>query len=205
VADEPGEVTGDPTAPAQTPTQDWAHAEQSVDAALSALPGLPDPVGRWEMIDCDPDLADTEAFCRAYGYAPEDSANTIVVAAKEDPPRYVACVVLANTRLDVNRVVRKRLGTRKASFATAEETRALTGMAIGGVTAIGLPAGMPVWVDAAVTGRPQIVLGGGSRRRKLVCAPDLLLSVPGVEVIDGLAQPGSPSGSVDAAAADGTS
>lgn len=165
-------------------TADFAVAEHSVDTALA---GLPELVGRWTMIDCDPGLADTAAFCEAYGYAPEDSANTIVVAAKEDPPRYVACVVLANTRLDVNRAVRKRMGARKASFATAEETKALTGMAIGGVTAVGLPAGMAIWVDAAVMSRPQIVLGGGSRRRKLVSTPDLLLGVPGVEVIEDLA------------------
>ncbi len=164
--------------------EEWSAAERSVDAALGSLSLA---AGRWAMIDCDPDLADTAAFCQAYGYAPEDSANTIVVAAKEDPPRYVACVVLANTRLDVNRVVRKRLGTRKASFATPEETKGLTGMSIGGVTAVGLPPDMPIWVDAAVMGRPQIVLGGGSRRRKLVSPPDLLLSVPGVEVIEGLA------------------
>ena len=66
---------------------------------------------------CDPELADTAAFCAAYGYAMEDSANTIVVVGKGDPPRYAACVLLATTRLDVNGVVRRRLGVRKASFA----------------------------------------------------------------------------------------
>ena len=87
-------------------------------------------------------------FCAAYGYAPEDSANTIVVVGKSTPPVYAACVVLATTRLDVNGVVRRRLGTRKASFASAEETKAITGMLIGGVTAFGLPADLPLWVDA---------------------------------------------------------
>jgi hypothetical protein len=29
-----------------------------------------------EIVPCDPALADTAAFCAAYGYAPEDSANT---------------------------------------------------------------------------------------------------------------------------------
>src|SRR5262249_62388017 len=83
-----------------------------------------------EIIPCDPDLADTAAFCAAYGYPPQDSANTILVVGKSDPPCYAACVVLAPTRLDVNRAVRQRLGTRKASFASAEDTRRLTGMMI---------------------------------------------------------------------------
>jgi len=141
-----------------------------------------------EIVACDPDLADTAAFCDAYGYAPEDSANTIVVAGKSTPPVYAAGVVLATTRLDVNGVVRRRLGTRKASFASADETKELTGMLIGGVTAFGLPPSIPVWVDAAVMERPRIVLGGGSRSCKLVVAPSALLRIAGVDVVDQLAK-----------------
>ena len=141
----------------------------------------------YEIVPCDPALADTAAFCQAYGYAPEDSANTIVVLGKGDPPRYAACVVLATTRLDVNRVVRARLGVRKASFADADQTRARTGMEIGGVTAIGLPPDLPVWVDARVMQRPRIVLGGGSRSCKVVGPPAILTALPGVEVVEGLA------------------
>jgi prolyl-tRNA editing enzyme YbaK/EbsC (Cys-tRNA(Pro) deacylase) len=140
-----------------------------------------------EVIPCDPALADTTAFCAAYGYAPEDSANTIVVAGRADPPPHVACVVLATHRLDVNRTVRQRLGVRKASFADAAVTEALTGMTVGGVTPFGLPEGLPVWIDAAVMTRPRIVLGGGSRAWKLLCPPTALLAVPGAEVVQGLA------------------
>src|ERR671933_541168 len=82
----------------------------------------------YDLFPCDPELADTANFCAAYGFKPEDSANTIVVIGKSDPPVYAACVVLATTRLDVNRTVRLRLGTRKASFAPPDVTRAITGM-----------------------------------------------------------------------------
>lgn len=147
-----------------------------------------------EWMVCDPALADTAAFCDAYGVDPGDSANTIVVIGKVDPPVYVACVVLATTRLDVNGTVRRRLGVRKASFGSADETKALTGMEIGGVTAFGLPDGMPIWVDAAVIERPSLILGGGSRNWKLRCRPASLVSAPGVEVVEGLARlAGGPS------------
>jgi prolyl-tRNA editing enzyme YbaK/EbsC (Cys-tRNA(Pro) deacylase) len=141
----------------------------------------------YELFACDPALADTAQFCAAYGFSPDDSANTILVVGKSNPPVYAACVVLATTRLDVNRTVRQRLGTRKASFAPAEETRALTGMEIGGVTVFGLPPGLPVWVDARVMQRPRVVLGGGSRSWKVIAAPDILLRLPGAEVVEGLA------------------
>jgi len=141
----------------------------------------------YELFACDPALADTAAFCAAYGFAPEESANTIVVIGKADPPRFAACVVLAPNRLDVNRAVRDRIGTRKASFAPAELTREITGMEIGGVTVFGLPQDLPIWVDARVMDRDRIVLGGGSRSWKVIADPRILLALPNVTVVAGLA------------------
>lgn len=141
----------------------------------------------FELFPCDPALADTAAFCAAYGFDPEDSANTIVVIGKSDPPRFAACVTLAPYRLDVNRTVRDRLGTRKASFAPAEVTAELTGMQIGGVTVFGMPSDMPIWVDSRVMARDRIVLGGGSRSWKVIATPAILRALPGAEVVEGLA------------------
>ncbi len=155
------------------------------DALEVALAGR----GEHELFACDPALADTAAFCAAYGFALADSANTILVAGKSTPPVYAACVVLATHRLDVNRSVRNRLGTRKASFASPDETRDLTGHEIGGVTVFGLPVDLPILVDAAVMERERIVLGGGSRSWKVLAPPSILLTLPGVEVVEGLANP----------------
>lgn len=179
-----------PPSTAARGTPEWADAH--VAATLQQL-GV-----AHELVPCDPALADTAAFCEAYGYAPEDSANTIIVATREDPPRFAACVVLATTKLDVNKAVRKRFGARKVSFASAEQTRDLTGMLIGGVTAVGLPADLPLWVDAAVMGRQRIVLGGGSRNTKLVVAPAVLTALPSADVVDGLAVPIAPNAAPNA-------
>jgi prolyl-tRNA editing enzyme YbaK/EbsC (Cys-tRNA(Pro) deacylase) len=155
--------------------------EEAVRAALdrTALP--------YEILPCDPALADTAAFCEAYGWPLDISANTIVVIGKSDPPQFAACIVLATTRLDVNGAVRRRFGVRKASFAAADDTAAITGMRIGGVTPFALPPGLPVWVDGEVTRRDQLILGGGSRSIKVLCPPATLLALPGVEVVDDLA------------------
>ncbi|GAC1597824.1 MAG: hypothetical protein NVS3B21_22750 [Acidimicrobiales bacterium] len=104
--------------------------------------------------------------------------------------------MLASTRLDVNRTVRARLGVRKASFADADRTREVPGMEIGGVTALGLPPELPLWIDAAVMERDLIVLGGGSRSIKIVAPPTLLSEMPGAEVVDGLAIPAGPRADV---------
>src|SRR3712207_7774980 len=99
----------------------------------------------------DPELADTAAFCEAYGVQPADSANCVIVAGRRgEVTRFAACVVLATTRADVNGVVRRHLDVRKASFAPQDVAVAESGMAFGGITPVGLPEGWPVLVDPAV-------------------------------------------------------
>lgn len=156
--------------------------DERVAAALAAH-GL-----AHEVHECDEALADTAAYCAHYGVPEDHSANCIVVAGKDEPRAYAACIVLATTRLDVNQVVRRRLGARRASFATADETVALTGMRIGGVTPFGLPPTLPLWIDALVLERPWVIVGGGTRSAKVRLAPASLLQLPGAERVEGLAR-----------------
>ena len=142
----------------------------------------------FEIVPCDPDLADTSQFCERYGYRLDQSANAIVVVGKGDPRLYVVCLVLATCRLDVNGVVRKRLGRKKASFASGEETVDITGMTIGGVTPYGLPDGLLIWIDSRVVLCDRVIVGGGSRDRKLLVPPASLTALAGAEVVDDLAK-----------------
>jgi prolyl-tRNA editing enzyme YbaK/EbsC (Cys-tRNA(Pro) deacylase) len=142
----------------------------------------------YEEMACDPTLADTAQFCEAYGVPLDRSANTILVASRKPDGQMVACLILATTRLDVNGVVRRRMGVRKASFANAEQTRDVTGMEIGGVTIFGLPDTLPVWVDPRVVDKDWVVIGAGSRTAKIRLDPRQLVGVDGVEVVEDLAQ-----------------
>ncbi|MDX1513636.1 MAG: YbaK/EbsC family protein [Gammaproteobacteria bacterium] len=146
---------------------------------------------QYEIMPCDPALADTEDFCRHYGIPPENSANTILVKAKTGGERFAACVLLADSKLDVNRCVRKRLGARRVSFASADETRALTGMTLGGVTPLGLPGDMPLWVDSRLMNADYVILGAGVREAKIKVAPSVFRRLPNAEVVEGLAIPRS--------------
>lgn len=155
--------------------------DSRVRAALDVL-GV-----EYTLVPCDPELADTAAFCAAYGYDPGDSANTIIVESRDKPPRNAACVLLATTKLDVNGTVRRRIG-RKTSFAGPERTMELTGMSLGGVTALGLPPELPLWIDTRVMERERVILGAGNRHWKVIAAPGFLATLPGAEVVDGLAR-----------------
>ena len=146
-----------------------------------------------EVIVIAPAFADTDAFCEKYGFPLEKSGNTIVVASKKEPKVYVACVVLAITRLDVNKRVRKLMGVSKASFASAEEMNALTGMEVGGVTPFSRPDGMPLYVDSRVMALEWVILGGGGRDRKLKITPEVFHQL-GAEIVEDLALPTNPQG-----------
>jgi prolyl-tRNA editing enzyme YbaK/EbsC (Cys-tRNA(Pro) deacylase) len=137
----------------------------------------------------DPDLADTAAFCEAYGVTLAESANCVIVAGRRgEVTRYAACVILATTRADVNGVVRRHLDARKASFAPMDDAVRLTGMEFGGITPIGLPASWPVLVDARVVATPHVIIGSGVRHSKIAIAGPALGALPGAEVIEGLAR-----------------
>jgi prolyl-tRNA editing enzyme YbaK/EbsC (Cys-tRNA(Pro) deacylase) len=140
----------------------------------------------YEVIEIDPDFSDTIAFCQRYGFPPEQTCNTIIVVSKKGPQKYAACVVLAHTRLDVNRRVRKLLGVAKVSFAAEDEVKELTGMEIGGVTPLALPTGLPIFVDERVMSPDWVILGGGSRRLKIKVGPGVFNKL-GAEVIPELA------------------
>ncbi|MGB9377786.1 MAG: YbaK/EbsC family protein [Mycobacteriales bacterium] len=138
----------------------------------------------------DPDLADTAAFCATYAVPLEQSANCVVVAGRRGgDTTLAACVVLATTRVDVNGLVRRHLGARKASFASADVATAETGMEYGGITPAGLPVDWPLLVDAAVAASAQVVIGSGLRGSKLLVAGAWVAALPSAEVIDGLGVP----------------
>lgn len=142
----------------------------------------------FEEMACDPDLADTAQFCEAYDIPLEKSANAILVASRKPEGHHAVCLVLAHTRLDVNNVVRRRLGVRKVSFAPADLTKELTGQEIGGVTVFGLPDSLPVWIDSAVLDHDWVIIGAGSRSAKIRLAPAQFEELDGYEVVEGLAR-----------------
>ena len=90
----------------------------------------------------------------------------------------------STTKLDVNHKVSKLMGIKRLSFASAEETKALTGQLIGGVTVFGLPEGMPLVVDGRVMEREWVIVGGGNRSTKVRLDPAELRKLPGMRVED---------------------
>ena len=151
-----------------------------VAAVLASWPGA----GEVAVVEIDPGLADTAAMSEAYDIPLTASGNCVVVAgARAGDERVAACVVRADTRADVNTLVRKLLDVRKASFLPMDRAVAESGMEHGGITPLGLPAGWRVLVHDALLDEEVVVLGSGVRRSKLLLPGRLLADLPAAEVV----------------------
>lgn len=160
------------------------------DAAITTqVVTVLDAIGvEYEIIECDPDFADTAAFCEKYGYPVDNCGNAIVVASKREPVQFATCIVKGTSRLDVNKTVRKLMGVPKASFASPEQTVELTGMMIGGVTPFALPHNVPIYADDKLMALDYVILGSGSRSSKIKIVPQVFNVLTNTQIISGLSK-----------------
>jgi prolyl-tRNA editing enzyme YbaK/EbsC (Cys-tRNA(Pro) deacylase) len=181
----------------RAPIGDFDTATPAPDCLDDLIAPVADAVRRWHgavpadrilYVETDPRWADTAVFVEHYGRdLLEQSANCVVVAGRRGgETSLAACLVLSTTRVDVNGVVRRHLGARKASFASMDTATGETGMEYGGITPVGLPAGWPVLVDSAVADLPYVLVGSGRRRGKLLVPGKALAELPGAVVLEGL-------------------
>jgi prolyl-tRNA editing enzyme YbaK/EbsC (Cys-tRNA(Pro) deacylase) len=160
------ELLGDPVA---TALAEWARADEVA------------------VVEIDPDLADTAAMSEAYQLPLSTGANCVVVAGRRDgEERVAACVVRADTRADVNNLVKRTLDVRKCSFLSMDRAVEESGMEHGGITPVGLPAHWRLLVDSRVLEMPVAIIGSGVRRSKLLLSGETLAALPRAEVVEGL-------------------
>ena len=170
------------------PALDHRHLLSPPTAA--ALAGWDHPAVRTDVrvAEIDPDLADTAALTAAYDLPLDASANCVLVAGRRaGEERIAAAVVLATTRADVNAAIKRLLDVRKASFLPVDRAVEESSMEYGGITPIGLPAQWRILVDSRVAATDHVIVGSGVRRSKITLPGALLASLPGAEVVEGLA------------------
>ena len=139
------------------------------------------------VAEIDSTLSDTAAFCNHYNVTPAQAANCVIIETKRgETAQYVACVILATTKADVNGLVRRHLDVRKASFAPMEKAVALTGMEFGAITPIGLPSDWPILVDSRVVATDMVIIGSGIRKSKLLVSGKIFQHVPNVTILENL-------------------
>ncbi len=181
----------------RAPIGAFDNARPAPDCLDELTPPVADAVRHWGgnvpadqivYVDTEPEWADTAVFLEHYGKELLDqSANCVVVAGKRGgETTLAACLVLSGTRVDVNGVVRRQLGARKASFAPMDVATGETGMEYGGITPIGLPGAWRVLVDSAVVDLAYVLVGSGRRRGKLLVPGKAFAELANAVVLEGL-------------------
>jgi prolyl-tRNA editing enzyme YbaK/EbsC (Cys-tRNA(Pro) deacylase) len=177
-----------PSLPNLTSLAALEHPELLAPPVAAALKEWPRADGV-AVVEIDPELADTAAMSEAYAVPMEAGANCVVVMGRRaGEERTAACLVRADTRADVNNLVKRTLDVRKCSFLDHDRAVAETGMEYGGITPVGLPSGWRLLVDSRVLDIDVAVIGSGVRRSKLLVPGPLLGELPGAEVVPELAR-----------------
>ena len=141
------------------------------------------------VVEIDPTLSDTAAFCQHYQVGMHQAANCVVLEAKRaDKTWLAACVVLGSTRADVNGLARRTLDARRVSFAPMDQAVSQTHMEYGAITPVGLPSEWTILIDKAVADSEYVIIGSGIRKSKLAIPGSALASLPNAIVLEGLGQ-----------------
>ena len=143
-----------------------------------------DNVEALEIYECKDEFSDTQNFCDHYGFDIEDSCNAILIKAKKPKEFYAMFCVLGSTRLDVNQKAKIAMGAKRVSFASREEAELVTNQIYGGISPLGLPDNMKIFVDQNVMNREKLFIGAGNRVSKFFLSPKLLVELTNAEVLD---------------------
>ena len=137
-----------------------------------------------EIFECKDEFSDTQSFCDHYGYKIEDSCNAILIKSKKPEQFYALFCVLGVDRLDVNHKGKAVLSSKKLSFASREEAEEITGQIYGGISPLGLPKDIKIYVDKNVMSRDKVFIGGGNRVSKFFLSPETLVNLTNAIVED---------------------
>ena len=137
-----------------------------------------------EIFECKDEFSDTQNFCDHYGFDIEDSCNAILIKAKKPEEFYAMFCVLGSTRLDVNQKAKIAMGAKRVSFASREEAELVTEQIYGGISPLGLPENINVFIDKNVMEREKLFIGAGNRVSKFFISPEILIKLSNAEVLD---------------------
>ena len=137
-----------------------------------------------ELFECLDEFSDTQNFCDHYGFDIEDSCNAILIKAKKPEEFYAMFCVLGANRLDVNHKAKVAMGAKRVSFASREEAETVTGQLYGGISPLGLPENVKVYIDKNVTDREKLFIGAGNRVSKFFLSPKALIQLSSATVLD---------------------
>jgi prolyl-tRNA editing enzyme YbaK/EbsC (Cys-tRNA(Pro) deacylase) len=137
-----------------------------------------------EIFECLDEFSDTQNFSNHYGFDIEDACNAILIKSKKPKEFFAMFCVLGSSRLDVNHKAKAAIESKKVSFASKEEAESVTSQIYGGISPLGLPQEIKIFVDQNVLDRNKVFIGAGNRVSKFFLSPETLIKLTNATVLD---------------------
>jgi Cys-tRNA(Pro)/Cys-tRNA(Cys) deacylase len=137
---------------------------------------------RYEVFTFSPEFHSADEVAEILGLPPDEVYKTLVVLRPKGKPMLI--MVAADKELDLKKVA-QAVGEKKVHMALHREAEELTGLQVGGISALAL-LGRPfdVFIDRPATGLSHVLVSAGQRGMDVrVAVPDLI-RVTRARVID---------------------
>ena len=136
----------------------------------------------FETYAFDPDIHSADGVAEALGLPAHQVYKTLVVMRQQGKPLLV--LVDGDRELDLKRLARA-VGEKKLSMASYKEAESLTGLQVGGISALALVnRGFDVYIDRAATELSHILVSAGCRGVNLKLSVEDLIRITRAKVVE---------------------
>lgn len=136
----------------------------------------------YSVLSYDKRERDAEIIAKQIGISPEEVFKTLVVLRTEGKPMLV--MVPADHQLSLKDLARQ-LGEKKVKMASHAEAERLTGLQVGGISALALlNRGFTIILDDSALGFDRIVLSAGQRGLQIRLGVEELLEITGATILE---------------------
>jgi Cys-tRNA(Pro)/Cys-tRNA(Cys) deacylase len=134
----------------------------------------------YQVHEFSPDIRSAQAVAEVFGIPPSQVYKTLVVVRQRGRPLLV--MVPGNADLDL-KLLAQAAGEKKLRMATYSEAQELTGLQVGGISALALThKSFQVYADASILSLPTVYVSAGRRGIDLSLHPDDLLQITNARV-----------------------
>ena len=140
----------------------------------------------FETYAFDPDIHSADGVAEALGLSVHQVYKTLVVMRQRGKPLLV--LVAGDRELNLKRLARA-VGEKKLHMASHKEAESLTGLQVGGISALALiNSGFEVYIDRAATELSRILVSAGCRGVNLTLSVEDLIRITRARVVEATAE-----------------
>ena len=142
---------------------------------------------RYEVLSFPDTIHSAVGVAEYCGLPPSHVYKTLVVVLSQGKP---ALVLVAGDQEMQLKQLAQALGEKKLRMATQKEAEALTGLKVGGISALALShRSFPVYIDGAAAALAEIIVSAGQRGMDMRLTVADLVRVTGATFIEATALP----------------